>query len=164
MQRVRRRNCPGQRPTHNVEANGAKVVSSGRQWCPEEDSIGRPHGLVQGVPQEGPKDYSSADETAELLGTYLRDNRIRQIAADTFVSSKNLRHLDLRSCSLTDVQEDLFVHPKNLTHLNLAYNKLSDVTGAFTVLGSLRTLDLEGNRLDLIPDDTFWPLRSIESL
>ncbi|KAL3197410.1 hypothetical protein MRX96_044913, partial [Rhipicephalus microplus] len=135
--------------------------------------------------------YYAASNACTVFPSKRRDLRscsLTDVQEDLFVHPKNLTHLWLDGNDIESVQPRAFSHLSrlqvlsltrnklvrlsahdltglvSLRTLNLAYNKLSDVTGAFTVLGSLRTLDLEGNRLDVIPDDTFWPLRSIESL
>ncbi|XP_077488622.1 uncharacterized protein LOC144099302 isoform X2 [Amblyomma americanum] len=102
--------------------------------------------------------------TTNLTHLWLDENEIEVLRPGAFASHKRLQVLSLTKNKIVHLSANDFIGLTSLQTLNLAYNKIADISGAFTNLGSLRTLDLEGNRIDAMPDDTFWPLANIESL
>ncbi|CAN7981822.1 unnamed protein product, partial [Ixodes pacificus] len=94
----------------------------------------------------------------------LDNNQIEAIEPNQFHQLEKLHMLSLTGNRLTRITTNGLSGLTSLHILNLAFNRISVLVTPFTELKSLRILNLEGNNLDVIPNETFWPLWNMQSL
>ncbi|XP_040078646.2 relaxin receptor 1 [Ixodes scapularis] len=100
----------------------------------------------------------------ELTELMLDNNQIEAIEPNQFHQLEKLHMLSLTGNRLTRITTNGLSGLTSLHILNLAFNRISVLVTPFTELKSLRILNLEGNNLDVIPNETFWPLGNMQSL
>lgn len=100
----------------------------------------------------------------ELKQLMLDNNQIEAIEPNQFHQLEKLQMLSLTGNRLTQITANGLSGLTSLDILNLAFNRISVLVTPFTELKSLRILNLEGNNLDVIPNETFWPLGNMRSL
>ncbi|XP_077541447.1 uncharacterized protein LOC144153658 isoform X2 [Haemaphysalis longicornis] len=99
-----------------------------------------------------------------LTSLWLDENSIESLHPETFAPLKNLEILSITRNHLSRLSSPCFSGLGMLITLNLAYNKIRNLDEPFIGLDELLNLDLEGNLIDDIPLDTFWPLKRLQSL
>lgn len=103
-------------------------------------------------------------ELRNLTHLWLDNNNIEALQPGGFAPLKTLQVLSLTRNKLVRLGPSDFTGLTSLVTLNLAYNQIREIHGAFAGIENLRTLDLEGNKLDIFTNDTFWPLANLQSL
>lgn len=101
---------------------------------------------------------------ANVVRLTLTDNRLENIADDTFRDSRLLQVLELSGNNLTYLTGAAMRGAETLLQLDLSSNRLEKVDGAFHGMRILSRLDLSANRLHRITGDTFRGLSNLRYL
>ncbi|XP_064489431.1 relaxin receptor 2-like isoform X2 [Ornithodoros turicata] len=99
-----------------------------------------------------------------LTRLFLDNNRLMHLEPHAFGFLTKLKALSLMRNNMTRLEQGVFSGLVSLETLALYDNNIYSIQSPFEDLQQLRTLDLQDNSLVSIPDDTFWPLVSMEYL
>ncbi|XP_023930300.1 protein slit-like [Lingula anatina] len=110
------------------------------------------------------------DGLASLESISLYGNKVIMISDNAFVPLRNLATIDLDSNSLETLQYEVYYNPpfKNLTSLFISSNPWNCDCRLrwllFDGLASLESISLYGNKMIMISDNAFVPLRNLATI